>query len=68
MTAPEWLRWAWLAPAAFIVAFLLIPLASLVSQVVSTETLDYLTDPLPWRVAGLATVQALTSTAMSLVI
>ena len=53
MTAPGWLRWAWLAPAAFIVAFLLVPLASLLSQVLSGETLGYLTDPLPWRVAGL---------------
>lgn len=68
MTAPGWLRWAWLAPAAFIVAFLLVPLASLLSQVLSGETLGYLTDPLPWRVAGLATAQALTSTALSLII
>jgi thiamine transport system permease protein len=68
MTAPGWLRWAWLAPAVFIVAFLLVPLASLLARVVTPETLDYVADPLPWRVAGLATAQALTSTALALVV
>jgi len=68
MTSPGWLRWAWLAPAVFIVAFLLVPLASLLARVVTPETLDYLADPLPWRVAGLATAQALTSSALALVV
>jgi len=68
MTAPGWLRWAWLAPAAFIVAFLLVPLISLLARVVTPGTLNYLVDPLPWRVAGLATAQALTSTALALII
>ncbi len=68
MTAPGWLRWAWLAPATFIVAFLLVPLVSLLARVVTPGTFDYLVDPLPWRVAGLATAQALTSTALALAI
>lgn len=65
---PRWLRWAWLVPAAFIVTFLGIPLVSLAAQVLSPQTAGYLTDPLPWRVAGLATAQALLSTALALVV
>ena len=68
MTAPTWLRWAWIAPAGFLLAFMVVPLVSLAGQVLSPGTIEYVSDSLPWRVAGLATVQALASTAVSLVV
>ncbi|MEC9213665.1 MAG: ABC transporter permease subunit, partial [Actinomycetota bacterium] len=68
MTAPTWLRWAWIAPAGFLLAFMVVPLASLAGQVLSPGTIEYVSDSLAWRVAGLATVQALASTAVSLVV
>lgn len=64
--APGWLRWVWLVPAGFLVVFLGVPLFSLAAQVVSVDTFRYLTEPLPWRVAALATGQALLSTALAL--
>lgn len=67
-TAPTWLRWTWLVPAAFLLVFLAVPLAALTAQVVSPDTPAYLADPLPWRVAALAAGQALLSTALALVI
>jgi thiamine transport system permease protein len=66
--SPGWLRWTWLVPAAFLVVFLGVPLASLAAQIVSPDTISYFTDPLPWRVAGLATGQALLSTALALLL
>ena len=68
MTGPAWLRWAWIAPASFLLAFMVVPLASLAGQVLSPETIEYVSDSLAWRVAGLATVQALASTAVSLIV
>lgn len=65
---PIWLRWTWLVPAAFLTLFLAVPLILLAAQVLSPETLDYIVDPLPWRVAALATGQALLSTAVALLI
>lgn len=68
MSAPAWLRWTWVVPAAFVATFLLIPLVSLAREVVSVETAQYLTDSLPWRVAALAAVQAIVSSALALAI
>ena len=65
---PTWLRWTWTVPALFLALFLGIPLASLAAEVLSPGTLDYVTDPLPWRVAALAAGQAVLSTAVALVI
>lgn len=65
---PSWLRWTWLLPAAFLVVFLAIPLFSLAALILSPATFAYLADPLAWRVALLATGQALLSTALALVI
>lgn len=65
---PRWLRWAWVVPALFLLAFLAIPLLSLSRQVLSPASAEYLLDPLPWRVAALATVQAVVSTALALAI
>ncbi len=67
-TTPAWLRWLWLLPATFLVVFMGIPLTSLALQVLSPSTVEYLLDPLPWRVALLATGQALLSTALALLI
>ncbi len=53
-------------PAIFLVAFLLIPLASLAAQIIGPGTAGYLFDALPWQVAGLAAVQASVSTALAL--
>ena len=64
MTAPTWLRWAWIAPAGFLLAFMVVPLASLAGQVLSPGTIEYVSDSLPWRVTALATAQAL---ALSLI-
>lgn len=66
--APSWLRWAWVVPAGFLIAFLAVPIGSLAAQILSPQTVGYLADPLPWRVALLATGQALLSTALALVI
>jgi thiamine transport system permease protein len=63
---PAWLRWTWLVPAGFLAVFLGVPLLSLAIEVLSPDTAGYLTDPLPWRVAALATGQALLSTALAL--
>lgn len=65
---PKWLRWTWLVPAFFLIAFMLVPLASLGRQVLSPAGASYFLDPLPWRVAVLAIGQALVSTALALVI
>ena len=66
--APAWLRWVWLVPAFFLVVFLAVPLGSLAAQILSLQTFGYLADPLTWRVALLATGQALLSTALALVV
>lgn len=62
---PGWLRWTWLVPAFFLLAFMAVPLTSLAAQVVRPGTAAYLADPLPWTVAAFATVQALVSTALA---
>lgn len=68
MSAPAWLRWTWVVPAAFIATFLLIPLASLAREVISLDSAAYVTDSLPWRIAALATIQAVVSSTLALVI
>ena len=65
---PTWLRWTWVVPALFLALFLGIPLASLAVEVLSPGTIEYVTDPLPWRVAAVATGQALLSTIAALVV
>lgn len=68
MSVPAWLRWTWVVPAAFVATFLIIPLTSLAREILSGDTAVYLTDSLPWRIAALATVQAVVSSALALAI
>ena len=69
---PRWLPWAWTAPAIFLTVFLAYPLVSLMGTVGSgggaAALVSRLASPAVWQVAGLATVQALTSTLLALVI
>lgn len=68
MTAPAWLRWTWVVPAAFVFAFLLVPLVSLAREIVGVDAAQYVTESLPWQVAALAALQALVSSALALII
>lgn len=69
---PSWLRWVWLAPAAFLAAFLAYPLVVLVSTTAdgadASAALDRLLSPGLWSVAALAALQALLSTVLALLI
>ena len=68
---PRWLPWAWLLPAAFLAAFLLFPLGSLVTTIAAgtgSSILGRLASPGLWQVAGLAAGQAVMSTALALLI
>jgi thiamine transport system permease protein len=66
-TAP-WLRWIWLGPAAFLLVFLVIPLATLASHVWDPEGAARLLDGPTWRIAALASVQAALSTVLALAV
>jgi thiamine transport system permease protein len=71
LTPPRWLRWSWVAPAAFLLVFLAYPLVVLIVTVTRTSEgtlLDRLASPVIWQVTGLATVQALMSTVLALVV
>ncbi len=68
LNAPRWLHWAWLPPAAFLAVFLAYPLAVLGARVGSIEGVTQLLSPRAWQVAWLASLQALTSTAIALLV
>jgi thiamine transport system permease protein len=68
LTVPVALRYAWLLPAAFLIAFLLVPVAVLIGVVADTETLAGLADLELWRVAAAAAAQAFVSVVLTLVI
>ncbi len=66
---PRWLPWVWLLPAAFLLAFLVYPLGSLTSTIVTgsgTQALARLASLPLWQVTALALVQAVASTALAL--
>lgn len=68
---PAWLRWTWALPAAFLAVFLVYPLVVLAVTIASGSgagLLDPLLAPTIWQVTGLATLQALTSTALALLV
>lgn len=68
---PRWVRWAWVVPAVFLAAFLAYPLITLgvtVSSSADVSLLDQLASASLWEIAGLATVQALASTALALAV
>lgn len=68
---PGWLRWTWLLPVAFLVAFLLYPVAVLTVTVADSGAdgmIDRITAAALWQVTGLAVLQALASTAVALAV
>jgi len=70
-STPVWLRWTWVVPAAFLTVFLVYPLVVLVATVTSgagVSLIDPLLAPTIWQVTALATVQALVSTALAVVV
>lgn len=68
LTVPVALRLAWLVPAGFLLVFLAVPLVALVGVIADPTTLTSVVDAQLWRVAGLASLQAGTSVALTLVI
>jgi len=68
---PTWLRWTWAAPALFLGVFLVYPLAVLGVTVMSdsgTSVVSALLSTSIWQVTALAVTQALTSTALALLV
>lgn len=69
---PVWLRWVWLAPAAFLAGFLLYPLVVLARTTAdgadASTIADRLVSPGLWSVVALATAQAVLSTVLALLI
>ncbi len=67
LTAPRWLPWAWVLPVAFLVAFLVYPLAALAARVGVGGLSGLLSAP-TWQIAGLAGGQATVSTVLALAV
>ena len=65
---PVWVGRVWVVPAAFLVAFLVVPLLALAQRTWSSTALLRLLDGQTWQIAALATVQALVSTALALAV
>ena len=65
---PRWLNWAWLVPAAFLLTFLAYPLGVLGSHVVDPAGWTRLFASNTWHVVPLALAQALTSTALAVIV
>jgi thiamine transport system permease protein len=69
---PRWLTWSWIVPAVFLAVFLGYPVVVLATTMASgsdaSTALDRLVSPALWQITALATVQALTSTALALVV
>lgn len=64
LNTPRWLRWIWLFPTLFLLLFLGYPLTQLAGSFSFTPLLE----PSLWSIAALATIQALSSVLMALVI
>jgi len=70
-TLPGWLRWSWLPPGAFLLVFLVYPLAVLAVTVTSDSgggVISTLASPTLWQVTGLAAGQAAASTVVALLV
>ncbi|MDA2987089.1 MAG: ABC transporter permease subunit, partial [Actinomycetota bacterium] len=70
-TLPGWLRWSWLPPGAFLLVFLVYPLAVLAVTVTADSgggVISTLASPTLWRVTGLAAGQAAASTIVALLV
>ncbi len=68
LNRPRWLPWAWLVPAAFLAVFLGYPLVALAVRVGADGGLTAVWSASTWEVAGLAAVQAGTSTVLALLV
>jgi len=67
-TAPRWLAWSWVVPAAFLACFLAYPLAVLATRVATVDGLTKLMSATTWHVVPLAVLQAAISTVLAVVI
>lgn len=65
---PAWLRWVWIIPAVFLLAFLVVPLATILGSIWTPDGTAGLLDASAWRIAALAAVQALASTILALAV
>ncbi len=65
---PRSLKWLWALPALLLVTFLIYPLVRLATTAWSSDTLNALTSSTLWQVALLASVQALLSVGLALII
>lgn len=60
------MSWAWILPAGFLLAFLVVPAGLVIRHALDPAALDALTSRTTWQVAGLACVQAMLSTVLAL--
>lgn len=63
---PRWLRLAPVPPAAFLVAFLVVPAVMVVRYAFDPSALAALSSPATWQIMLLAILQASASTALAL--
>lgn len=66
LPAPRWLRAAWVVPAAFLLIFLVIPLAILIARTWSASGLHLLASSDTAHVVALSALQALLSTILAM--
>lgn len=68
LNEPRWLPWAWTVPAAFLLAFLVVPSAMVARYALDPAALDSLSSLTTWHIVGLAATQAVLSTLLALAI
>ena len=68
LNAPGWLRGIWAIPLAFLLFVLVVPLIVLMARTWSGNGVRILADASTWQIASLSVIQALLSTALSLLI
>lgn len=65
---PRWLRLTPIVPAAFLVAFLVVPVTMILRHAIGRSALEAITDSSTWQIVLLAAAQALMSTAAALLL
>lgn len=68
LNTPRWLRGIWVIPLAFLFLALVVPVVVLVVRTWSGNGVRVLADASTWQITSLAALQALLSTALSLLI
>lgn len=68
LSTPRWLRGIWVIPLVFLLLTLVVPLVVLVVRTWSGNGMRVLADASTWQIASLAIVQAMLSTAVSLIV